>query len=84
MSLKGQQFEENLTILNIQMDVLTRFVGYLTSYTIADDEFEHVKKYIADSIEKCRHKPGHDTQQDIREKQAELRVWISIQDQLQA
>ena len=51
MSLRLQSIEEKLTILNVQMDVLTRFVGYLTSYTVSDDEIDHVKKYVADNIE---------------------------------
>ena len=84
MSIRLQNLESNLAILNYQMGVLTRYVGYLTSYTISDNEFEQVKKYVADNIEKCRHKPGHDTREDLQEKKAALGVWLSIQDQLQS
>ena len=83
MSLKETRFEENLTILNYQMDVLARFVGYLTSYTVSDDEIEHVKKYVADNVEKCRIKTGT-PKQELQEMQAAAAVWLSIQDQLQS
>ena len=82
MSQRLQDAERNLIILNTQMGVLTRFVGYLASYTVADNEIEHVKKYVCDNIEKCRTSVANESQHDILVRIVSEKVWSEISDQL--
>ena len=79
MSPRLQNFEENLKILNIQMDVLTRFVGYLTSYTVAD---EHVKDYIRDKHKKCRIEEPNESLEDKQKRISSKVIWERIFEQL--
>ena len=82
MSAKDQQIDDNLYILNVQMDVLTKFVGYLASYTVDDDEIEHVKKYVDDKVMGCRNLTGV-PKDEIKERIAASRVWEQIKGQIE-
>lgn len=82
MSAKDQQIDDNLYILNVQMNVLSEFVGYLASYTVDDDEIEHVKKYVDNKVQGCRNYTGVH-RDDIKERIAASKVWEQIKAQLE-
>lgn len=82
MSQRLQDTERNLIILNTHMGVLTRFVGYLASYTVADNEIEHVKKCVCDNVKKRRASVANESQQDILVRIVSEKVWTEISDQL--
>lgn len=82
MSRREQDIERQLFILHTQVDVLTQFVGYLASYTVSDNEFEHVKRFISDNVKKCNTPTPNESQQDALGRIVSERTWSQILDQL--